>query len=153
MPATEINHNGHATSGSATAVPVRPAPPKGLRVLVVEDHEPTRLALVGMLVRRAYQVVTATSLAEARAFAHAGNFNLVISDLGLPDGSGCELMTEMKKRGPVPGIALTGYGMANDITRSREAGFVTHLTKPVRLQSLEAALDTATQSIRILSGS
>jgi CheY-like chemotaxis protein len=93
--------------------------------------------------RRSYKVMAASSLAEAQALADAHAFNLVISDISLPDGSGYDLMAKLKRNGLVRGIALTGYGMEKDIARSQEAGFVAHLTKPVRIQSLEEAIHAA----------
>ena len=115
----------------------------GLRILLVEDHEPTRTALTQLLLRRFYEVITAASIAEARILADTKDFNLLISDIGLPDGSGYDLILELRKKGPVKGIALTGYGMEHDVARSQDAGFITHLTKPVRIQSLETALIAA----------
>jgi signal transduction histidine kinase len=148
MPA--IRANGFAREAmAATVTSFRSAmPPGGLRILLVEDHEPTRSALAQLLASRSYHVTAAASLAEARTFAAVENFNLIISDLGLPDGNGCELMNEMRQRGVAKGIALTGYGMAEDIARSRKAGFTTHLTKPIRVQSLEAALSETMKSTR-----
>lgn len=115
------------------------------RVLVVEDHVATRLSLVRMLERRGYQVQAAGSLAEARAQLAGGPVDLVLSDLGLPDGSGHELMLEFRGRSNFAGIALSGYGMEEDLTGSRSAGFLAHLTKPVTVQALDAALDAATR--------
>ena len=123
-----------------------PAKANGIRVLLVEDHEPTRTALTQLLMRRSYKVVTAGSIAEARAVASGQSFNLVVSDIGLPDGNGYDLMAELKKNGAVKGIALTGYGMEQDVARSREAGFVAHLTKPISIQSLEIALNALNNS-------
>lgn len=117
-----------------------------IRILLVEDHEPTRLALAQLLARRHYQVKTAATLAGARALASAEKFDFVISDIGLPDGSGCDLMRELRDGQGLKGIALTGYGMEKDIARSRESGFVAHLTKPVRVQALETALAAATET-------
>jgi len=116
---------------------------KGVRVLLVEDHEPTRKALAQLLTRRHFDVETAGSLAEARALADKGEFQLLISDIGLPDGDGYALMMELGSSSQVKGIALTGYGMEHDVAFSQSAGFVAHLTKPVRVQSLEAALAVA----------
>ncbi|HTB80744.1 MAG TPA: response regulator [Opitutaceae bacterium] len=110
------------------------------RILLVEDHLPTSRALMLLLTRRNYEVVTAPSLAEARAIAGREKFDLLISDIGLPDGSGYELMAELHSRHRLVGIALTGYGMEQDVSRSRAAGFVTHLTKPVSVQALDGAL-------------
>ena len=79
-------------------------------------------------------------IADARKSAADGVFDLVVSDLGLPDGDGTELMAELRDRYGLIGIALTGYGMEEDIARCRAAGFVQHLTKPIRVESLESAL-------------
>ncbi|HTI72812.1 MAG TPA: ATP-binding protein [Candidatus Limnocylindria bacterium] len=110
------------------------------RILLVEDHEPTRMAMAYLLRRRSYEVVTASTVGQARALAEGGGINLVISDLGLPDGSGNDLMAELSQRHGLQGIALTGYGMEQDIARSQAAGFVAHLTKPVAIQALESAI-------------
>lgn len=123
-----------------------PVKTNGIRVLLVEDHEPTRTALTQLLMRRSYKVVTAGSIAEARVVAAGQSFNLVVSDIGLPDGNGYDLMAELQKNGAVKGIALTGYGMEQDVARSRQAGFVAHLTKPISIQSLEIALKAVNNS-------
>jgi len=137
--------NGHSRT-VATVAAARAQPGNGIRILLVEDHEPTRTILAQLLTDRSFQVTAAASLAEARTFAAGEHFNLIISDIGLPDGSGYELMQELRKRGPVKGIALTGYGMAEDVARSKAAGFTAHLTKPIRVQSLEAALSAVTKA-------
>ena len=113
------------------------------RVLLVEDHEPTRTALTHLLSRRRFEVIGADSLTEARAIAAREVFDLLISDLGLPDGNGCELMMEMRDRYGVMGIALTGYGMDEDVDRTQAAGFAAHLTKPVNIEDLDCALTAA----------
>jgi signal transduction histidine kinase/CheY-like chemotaxis protein len=128
--------------------PVARVSGKGLRILLVEDHEPTRKSLTHLLVRRNYKVVPAGSLSEARSLLGKEKFNLLISDIGLPDGNGCDLMQECRKERHLKGIALTGYGMEQDITRSQAAGFMAHLTKPVRIESLDDALVTATKGLR-----
>jgi signal transduction histidine kinase len=115
----------------------------GMRILLVEDHEPTRTALSHLLTRRDCKVTAANSLAEARTFASRGKFDLVVSDIGLPDGNGYALMSELRKDFGLKGIALTGYGMEQDVLRGQDAGFVAHLTKPVRMESLEKALRDA----------
>lgn len=117
----------------------------GLRILLVEDHEPTRNTLAHLLTRRLYHVSAAASVAEARNLAQTQHFDLLISDIGLPDGNGYDLMAELRQRGNLRGIALTGYGMEQDVNRSQNAGFVAHLTKPVRIQSLENAIISATK--------
>jgi signal transduction histidine kinase len=110
------------------------------KILLVEDHEPTRKALATLLKRRNFDVTTAGSVEEARDAAAKETFEVLISDIGLPDGTGFELMADLKQRQGLIGIALTGYGMEDDIARSREAGFKVHLTKPVVVQSLDKAL-------------
>ena len=112
----------------------------GARVLLVEDHEPTRNALANLLARRRYKVLSAGSVAAAREIAGKEKIDFVISDIGLPDGSGNDLMAELRERFGLKGIALTGYGMEADIQRSLAAGFVAHLTKPVHVQALEKVL-------------
>jgi len=117
------------------------------RILLVEDHQPTAAALSQLLTRRKYEVVVAGCLAEARACVSRNNFDLLISDIGLPDGNGCELMAELRGRGNLIGIALTGYGMEEDVKRSQGAGFVTQLTKPVSVQALDGALSAISQRL------
>ncbi len=111
-----------------------------MRLLVVEDHEATRVVLARLLKRLGHEVTTAGTLAEARAGAAAGTFDAVISDLGLPDGTGIELMEELRALYGLRGIALTGYGMDEDIRRSENAGFVAHLVKPVDMNELRRSL-------------
>lgn len=117
-------------------------PPSRLRILLVEDHVPTRETLSALLRRRKHLVSTAGSLAEARQLVIRQSFDLLISDLGLPDGTGYELMAELAGKLPLKGIAVSGFGMEQDIAQSLEAGFVNHLIKPVRIEALEAALAT-----------
>jgi CheY-like chemotaxis protein len=112
----------------------------GRRILLVEDHAATRLALERLLVRRKFAVSSAGSLAEALALARHHTFDLLISDLGLPDGSGCDLMRECARDRGLKGIALTGYGMEADVARCRAAGFAAHLTKPISVHALDRAI-------------
>ncbi len=121
--------------------------PPNCRILLVEDHEPSRLTLAALLRARKYEVFAAGSLAEARSAAARQSFDYLISDIGLPDGTGFELMKELKQAGEIRGIALTGYGMEEDIDRSREAGFQLHLTKPIGAQSLDKALAELNRSV------
>jgi signal transduction histidine kinase len=110
------------------------------RILLVEDHVATRAALERLLTRRNFTVCSAGTLADARVMVDSNQFDLVISDVGLPDGSGYDLMQEVGARFGLRGIALTGYGAEQDLARSQQAGFSVHLTKPVRVQALDAAL-------------
>lgn len=109
---------------------------RGHDILIVEDHNDTRTTLQRLLERRGYKVTSADSGEKALAAAGAGQFDLVISDLGLPDMTGNELMSLLRDRHGLPGIAVSGYGMEEDVARSREAGFLHHLTKPIQLDRL-----------------
>lgn len=112
-------------------------------ILLVEDHEPTRTVLAQMLRRAGNQITTAESIAQGITTAREATvpFDLLISDLGLPDGSGLELMRQMKELQLIStGIALSGYGMEEDLRRSREAGFTSHLVKPVKFEQLQQAI-------------
>jgi signal transduction histidine kinase/ActR/RegA family two-component response regulator len=111
-----------------------------MRILFVEDHEPTAAVLSRLLRRSGHTVEHAPTLAEARRLAGSANFDLVVSDLGLPDGTGLELMEELRATYGLRGIALSGYGMEADLRRSRKAGFVAHLTKPVDIAHLRKTL-------------
>ena len=112
-----------------------------LRILLVEDHDPTRAVLAHLLARRNHHVVTASNVKEALALGHANEFDVLVTDIGLPDGSGYDLMEAFDKGGLVRGIALTGFGMEDDFERSQKAGFDAHLTKPVQIGTLESALE------------
>lgn len=111
------------------------------RVLLVEDHAPTRLTLMNLLKLRAYEVVAAKLASDALALVRDGEFALIISDVGLPDRNGYELMAELRAIKPgLIGIALSGYGMEEDLARSRAAGFRAHLVKPITIEMLEDAI-------------
>ena len=113
---------------------------KPFRVLVVEDHRDTRDVLTRLLRSFGCQVTAAASVREAVAIADEQTFDLLLSDIGLPDGSGIEVMRHLRTRQNVPGIALSGFGQDEDMRRSREAGFATHLTKPVNVKTLHEAI-------------
>jgi CheY-like chemotaxis protein len=116
---------------------------KRSRILVVEDHEPTRQALVHLLKRRGYEIVSAASATAALREAAQSHFDLVLSDIGLPDSDGFALMRELRDRHGLRGVALTGYGMEEDLVRSNAAGFFAHLTKPINAKILDRTLQTA----------
>lgn len=107
------------------------------RILLVEDHADTRRLMSTLLERSGHQVTAADSVSSALATARQGEFDLVISDIGLPDGSGLEMMRRLLEERPIKGIALSGYGMESDIQQSMSAGFAEHLTKPVDLRKLQ----------------
>jgi two-component system CheB/CheR fusion protein len=122
-----------------------------LHILVVEDHPDTATALAELLRSIGHRVTLAASVAAAVAQAEAaalalddiGGIDLVVSDIGLPDGTGFDLMRRLVDRYGLRGIAVSGYGSEADKARSQAAGFSTHLTKPVHLRSLSAAIQGA----------
>jgi len=138
-PAAQISPSSEIAAAAPTPASA-PVPVLRGRVLLIEDHVPTRSTLQQLLMRRRYEVLTAGSVAEARAVAEKERVDFVISDIGLPDGNAYDLMTELRATKGLAGIALTGYGMESDIARSHAAGFMVHLTKPLRVQSLDEAL-------------
>jgi PAS domain S-box-containing protein len=111
-----------------------------LKILLVEDDGPTLKVMTRLLGKAPYVVKTANTIATALEAASEADFDLIISDIGLPDGSGLELMRQIRDRYAARGIALSGYGMEEDIRKSREAGFLAHLTKPVDFQKLQVAI-------------
>ena len=112
-----------------------------LHILVVED-EPATLRLMARLLRGlGHAVTTAETIASGFEAFEAGEFGLIVSDIGLPDGTGLDLMRRVVAlRGQFPAIALTGFGMEDDIARSREAGFAAHMTKPIDFMELQAMI-------------
>ena len=134
---------GHA-AGNADAghCPTRRSRP--LRVLLVEDHPVTAKMMRTVLAANGHAVQWASDVASAVELAGKQNFDLLMSDLGLPDGSGHDLMRQLRQRGHTfPGVALSGYGQEEDIQRSREAGFAAHLTKPASREAVVEAIAAA----------
>jgi two-component system CheB/CheR fusion protein len=139
-----------AALGAADSRAASPSPARALRILLIEDHRDTAAAMTDLLRAMGHRVVAAGSIAEGLAAAASAcepggeGVDLVVSDLGLPDGDGRELMAELSRRFHLRGIALSGYGMEEDVRRSRAAGFERHLTKPVSWQTLRAVIAETT---------
>ena len=93
--------------------------------------------------RRGHLVAATHNVRSALEAAVRNKFDLLISDIALPDGSGMDLMMQMRAISNVPGIAISGFGNNGDIQRSLQAGFSEHLIKPIKLENLEAAIDRA----------
>jgi len=129
--------------GKEPAAPLAPAPHKSMRVLLVEDHEDTNHSLTLLLRRRGYHVQSAHTVQAALEAAAQEKFDVLVSDIGLPDGSGIDLMEKLKVNHPIFGIALTGFGMEDDLRKSHEVGFNHHLVKPVDLNRLDALIQQA----------
>jgi two-component system CheB/CheR fusion protein len=130
-----------APTRSATAPSAAPATAQQLRILLCEDHENTAKVITLVLKRSGHRVVHARSVAEAFTLAVCERPDLLISDIGLPDGSGLELMRRLREHGlTLKAIVISGYGSAEDIQESQEAGFFQHLTKPFNDRALLAAV-------------
>ncbi len=142
-PPPPVASNRQDTNAGGAA----PAPAQ-LSILLVEDHADTASALSDLLDTLGYQTTIAGSIAEARAAVErsaaqrAGRqpFDLLVSDLGLPDGNGQDLMREISRRYRFPGIALSGYGFDEDREKSLHAGFARHLIKPIHPRDLQAVI-------------
>jgi len=133
------------TTSPPTATVDRPAEVAGtgrcpVRILLVDDHVDTCIALEKLLTRRGHRVVTAHDVRSAIEAARSDTFDLLISDMGLPDGTGVELMGRLNGIGAMRGIAISGFGMYGDVEKSLAAGFAMHLIKPVQFQKLEEAI-------------
>ena len=119
---------------------VSTAPQRPLRILLVEDHDDTARALVRLLSTRKHQVEVASSVAAAAEAVSARAFDLLICDIGLPDGTGFEIVQRIRKTSATPVLALSGFGNTDDLAKAKAAGFDAHLTKPVNFQRLEATI-------------
>lgn len=128
--------NAPQDSGDESAFP-DDSTKQSLRILLVEDHDNTRQVLTRLLTNSGHEVKAAQNVQTAMELAEGYEFDLIISDLGLPDGSGLELMPELKQRYGLKGIAVSGYGREEDLQKSRLAGFSAHLIKPLNFEDLE----------------
>jgi two-component system, chemotaxis family, CheB/CheR fusion protein len=105
---------------------------KGLRIVLVEDHPDTARIMERLLVAKGHHVVASHTVTDGLRAVEESDPDVLISDLGLPDGSGLDLMRELRRRGKtIPAIALSGYGTAADIEKSKAAGFAEHIVKPI----------------------
>jgi PAS domain S-box-containing protein len=115
---------------------------KPLRILVVEDHQDTRHTLSRLLTHFGHEVTTANNVHSAMQIVNSDTINVLLCDIGLPDGSGFDVVSQTRAKRPIKAIALTGFGTENDLRRSKEAGFDFHLVKPVNFHELQTILDT-----------
>ena len=126
---------------------------KTCRLLLVDDNEDTTAILARVFTKNGYSVRIADGVASALLAAQGEPVDLLITDIGLPDGSGLDLMVQLTSKGPLKGIVLSGHGMEEDIRRTKAAGFAVHLTKPIGLKLMlqavqEVASSLATPEIR-----
>jgi len=140
-PAT-VSGDGIKPTPKAADLKETMAASPGRRILVVDDHLDTCTGMKMMLERRGYRVTIAHTADQAVEKARHEEFDLVISDIGLPDRSGYDLMRELSTMKGLRGIALSGFGMENDVSRARAAGFSEHLTKPINFDRLEESIQS-----------
>jgi signal transduction histidine kinase/CheY-like chemotaxis protein len=139
--ASPIERDGHGEDLPADRKPEADIASRR-RVLLVDDHYDTCLGMKRMLERRGYQITIAHSAEQAVEKVRTQEFDLLISDIGLPDRSGYELMREVRLNKCLPGIALSGFGSEQDVNQAREAGFAEHLTKPISFERLEKTIQS-----------
>jgi CheY-like chemotaxis protein len=114
---------------------------QNFKILLVEDNKPTSTMMEKILTNKlGHSVITASSVREALDCAAKHSFDIVLCDIGLPDGNGLELFSILKSKYGLRGIALSGFGTEADKKKSLEAGFEHHLVKPVSLSDLEQTL-------------
>ena len=132
-----------------TSTPAAPSPGSSatLRIFIVENHDDTRFLLGLLLEQLGHSVQAAATMSDALDAAGSGEFDVLISDIGLPDGNGWELLTSLGDRAPPYAVAMSGFGMASDRQKSLAAGYRHHLLKPVEPDQLEKLLDEAAREI------
>jgi CheY-like chemotaxis protein len=114
-----------------------------LRIFVVENHADSRDTLTMLLTQYGHEVRSAATMAEALAALPDASPDVLISDIGLPDGDGWQLLQRLQLPKDVYAIAMSGYGMNADRERSNAAGYRHHLVKPMEIERLEDLLDEA----------
>lgn len=119
---------------------------RSLKILLVEDDEDTRTALKSFMVSLGHEVSDVADVSHALADLQRTDYDLLLSDIGLPDGTGWELL-QRAQRPKLFGVAMSGFGLNADRARSREAGFRHHLMKPFEPGALEGILQEAVQSV------
>ena len=114
-----------------------------LNILFVDDHVDTCRVVARLLTLMGHNVTTAVSVANALELAAKDRFQLLIADIGLPDGTGTSLLQELLNRGPILGIAVSGYSAGEDVEQSLSGGFCEHLVKPITMEQLQGAIGRA----------
>lgn len=124
-----------------------PQPVRPLKVFVVENHDDSRLMLTLLLTQMGHEVKSAASMEEALGALPTADPEVLVSDIGLPDGDGWQLLRRLRLQHPLYAIAMSGFGMNADRERSRAAGFRHHLVKPMDIVQLEALLAEAADEL------
>lgn len=139
----EIPDRKEMDAAESAAPPVSEGPmASGLRILLVEDHLRTRAALARLLESWGHSVQQADTLAQGRQLVRSQSFDLLLTDMALPDGEGSDLMREIRETSPAtPGIAITGFDTHGSSAASMEAGFLLHFTKPIATEKLRVVIE------------
>lgn len=126
-----------------------PAPAnERLRVFIVENNDDTRLTLSMLLRVMGHEVRSAATMQEALDKLPHADADVIVSDIGLPDGDGWEMLSRLHLPRPAYAIAMSGYGMEEDRERSVAAGYRHHLVKPMDIEKLETLLEEAARERR-----
>lgn len=144
LEVAESSGQQNNSNGQSTA---RAMHKKGAKILLVEDNSDTSKVMKVLLERRGFTVEIANSVAQAMEAGKTDSFDILISDIGLPDGSGLDIIKALSALRPVRGIALSGLGMEEDIRKSLDAGFDVHLVKPVNFEHLHDAVSKLLSSL------
>ena len=141
LPSIQASAMRQPNMGGPATLNPRAARPQGISILLVEDHRDSAEVMGRLLRDKGYVVETCATMAEAEKIMRDRRFNLLLSDIGLPDGTGVDLIRIVRQHSTIPAIALTGFGADDDVARYKEAGFDAHLTKPVNFQKLEMIIN------------
>ena len=128
-------------------VPDAPGPAHSLRIFVVENHADSLKWLVRYLEVMGHTTASAQTMQGALELLPQAEYDVLISDIGLPDGDGWELLQSVRLPHPIYAVAMSGFGMNTDRAKSKAAGYRHHFLKPFNPVELEAALDEATREV------
>jgi CheY-like chemotaxis protein len=128
---------------SQAVLPEHVHPAGVLNILLIEDHVDTAEVMAQLIRTLGHDVTTVGRVDDALAATQLQNFDLVISDVGLPDGTGLDFIKAYREHWDTPAVALTGFGTDEDVRRCLAAGFTSHLTKPVNFSQLETMIESA----------
>ncbi|HEY1607716.1 MAG TPA: response regulator [Paraburkholderia sp.] len=137
LPTAEARPGAPAPTDAARVEQVGP-----LSILLIEDHEDTADVMAQLIRGLGHEVAVAGRVADALALTQKRLFDLVVSDVGLPDGTGLDFVHAFREHSAAPAIALTGFGTDEDVRRCLDAGFTSHLTKPVDFSQLERMIES-----------
>ena len=148
IPRRSSADESEVTRGPTAATSLSDQQKAPLHILLVDDHTDTVITLGALLRNLGYEVACAETVKQALQLAKESKFDLLVSDIGLPDGSGHDLMRQIRAQQSIAGIALSGFGMEDDLEKSRAVGFTEHLIKPVNVDRLQATLREIARSKR-----